>query len=115
MPGTSKSPSYELVSSDVILPLFNKRQYTSAIKKINELLFQKRLAPQRPIEPITVISSVATTLDGSYDIKLICKIITEYRIEFFAVIGLFDTPVTLSELQTASNRAGCTATIEFNE
>ncbi len=115
MPGTSKGPSYELVSSDAILPLFNKKQYTSAIKKINELLFQKRLAPQRPIEPIAVISSVAFTLDGSYEIRLVCKIITEFRIEFFAVIGPFDAPVTITELQTASNRAGCTATIEFNE
>ncbi len=115
MPGKSKNPSYELVSSDAILPLFNKRQYTSAIKKINELLFQKRLAPQRPIEPITVISSSISTVEGSYDIKLICKIITEFRIEFFAVIGPFDAPVTITELQAASNRAGCTTAIEFNE
>lgn len=110
----SKKPTYNEsveymnnIDQDTILAIFPPKKYAKAIEQLNQLIFQKRCAPQRPIE--------ATTLMEHDAFKLVVRIISEYRMEFYAFYGSVDVPVTIEGLQAASNRAGCTQKIEFNE
>lgn len=93
-------------AKDIIFASFTKRQLKSAIEKLNQELFQKRCAPQRPIEGFVLIES---------KYKLTCKIITEFRMELYVFYGSFDLPVNIEDLQSASNSRGNTVKIEFNE
>jgi len=110
----SQNPKYkeqmdfmsQMNAKEIIFSSFTKKQLNSAIEKINQELFQKRCAPQRPIETITLIDS---------KFKLTCKIITEFRMELYVFYGVFDLPCNITELQLASNSAGNTIKIEFNE
>jgi hypothetical protein len=96
-----------LTTSKDILNEFTKNDFKRAIEGLNQLIFQKRCAPQRKIEVITLIKRNFC--------KITCKIITEYRIELYAHCGSVDTPITFNEFESASNSKGCTSKIEFNE
>jgi hypothetical protein len=107
----SKGQSYDFMAKldadEEILLLFTKKDYAKGIQLLNELIFKKRCAPQRPIEGIILMERG--------NAKLTCKILSEYRVEMFVFLGSFDLPITIRTLQTASNRSGCSEKIEFNE
>ena len=93
-----------LTTSEQILSSFTKNNFKKAIEELNQLIFQKRCAPQRKIEKIFLIKD-----------RLSVRIITEYRIELYVHCGIVDSPITISELESASNSKGCTSKIEINE
>lgn len=97
----------KLDADQEILSLFTKKDYIKGIQLLNELIFKKRCAPQRAIESLTLMERG--------NAKLTCKILSEYRVEMFVFLGSFDLPITIATLQSASNRAGCSDKIEFNE
>lgn len=106
-----KGQSYDFMAKldadKEILSMFNKNDFKKGIESLNELIFKKRCAPQRPIEGITLMERG--------NAKVTCKILSEYRVEMFVFLGGFDLPITITTLQSASNRAGCSDKIEFNE
>jgi hypothetical protein len=100
------SDKLEFFNSHNQLSVFEKKDFNKFIKKFNELIFQKRCAPQRLIEEIKIISREKFSLS--------LKIITENRIEVYAACDNYSVPVTLSEIQSESNSRGNTVKFEFD-